>query len=55
MEICTLQIDSERYDRYCDVCEKLGAEPKTVVDRFFCIFSRCGIMPRRCWWGRSQS
>ena len=29
---------------YCDVCENLGAETKTVEDRFFCIFSRCGII-----------
>lgn len=35
MEICTLQIASELYDRYCDVCEKLGAEPKDVAERFF--------------------
>ena len=35
MEICTLQIDSELYGRYCDICEKLGAEPKDVAKRFF--------------------
>ena len=35
MEIYTLQIDSELCDRYCNVCEKLGAEPKDVAERFF--------------------
>ena len=35
MEICTLQIDSELYSRYCNVCEKLGAEPRDVAERFF--------------------
>ena len=35
MEICTLQIDSELHSRYCNVCEKLGAEPRDVAERFF--------------------
>lgn len=35
MEIFALQIDSELYSRYCDVCKKLGAEPKDVAERFF--------------------
>lgn len=35
METCTLQIDSALYSRYCEVCEKLGAEPKEVAERFF--------------------
>lgn len=30
METCTLQIDSALYSRYCEVCEKLGAEPNEV-------------------------
>lgn len=35
METCTLQIDSALYSRYCEVCEKLGAEPNEVAERFF--------------------
>ena len=35
METCTLHIDSELYGRYCDVCEKIGAEPRDVAERFF--------------------
>lgn len=35
METCTLQIDSELYGRYCDVCEKIGADPQEVAERFF--------------------
>lgn len=35
MEICTLQIDSELYGRYCEICEKLGTEPKEAAERFF--------------------
>lgn len=35
METCTLQIDSGLYGRYCDVCEKIGAEPRDVAERFF--------------------
>lgn len=35
METYTLHIDSELYGRYCDVCEKIGAEPRDVAERFF--------------------
>lgn len=35
METCTLQIDSELYGRYCEICEKLGTEPKEAAERFF--------------------
>ena len=35
MEICTLQIDSELSGRYCEICEKLGTEPKEAAERFF--------------------
>lgn len=35
METYTLQIDSELYSRYCDICEKLGEEPQEVTERFF--------------------
>ena len=35
METCTLQIDAEPYGRYCDICKKIGAEPKEVAERFF--------------------
>lgn len=35
MESYTLQINSELYSRYCDICEKLGEEPKGVAERFF--------------------
>ena len=35
MESYTLQIDSELFSRYCDVCKKLGADPQDVAERFF--------------------
>lgn len=35
METYTLQIDSELYGRYCDVCEKIGTDPQDVAERFF--------------------
>lgn len=35
METCALQIDSELYGRYYDVCEKIGADPQEVAERFF--------------------
>ena len=34
METCTMQIDSELYGRYCDICEKLRADPQDVAERF---------------------
>lgn len=44
MEICTLQIDSELYGRYCEICEKLGTEPKEAAERFF---RWCADHPRK--------
>ena len=35
MESYTLQINSELFSRYCDVCKKLGADPQDVAERFF--------------------
>ena len=34
METITIQMNSELYRHYYDVCEKLGADPQDVVERF---------------------
>ena len=51
METCTLQIDSELYGRYCEICEKLGTEPKEAAERFF---RWCANHPRELQkWGKT--
>ena len=34
METVTIQMDSDLFRHYCDICEKLGADPQDVAERF---------------------
>lgn len=34
METVAIQMDSDLFRQYCDVCEKLGADPQDVAERF---------------------